>query len=271
MTKAQDLHRQRLHDERINKCKKALELYKTGNYSISKLSKIFKTEANPLSRYIKENGINVENKQNKPRFNINVFNSIDTEEKAYWLGFLYADGYVSSTTNVVEVSLALKDKDHLEKYKKFLGYTGEVKTDHFRCRLAVGNKHFKNSLVNLKCIPKKSLVLKFPNKDIISDDLLYPFIRGYVDGDGTIYVSSKNKSVLVIIGTYEFLDEMLNRVKWKRNKFNQRKECKSNTYSLRWGGKIGMSILNLLYGKSCVHLERKYQKYLNFAHLYSNV
>lgn len=49
----------------------------------------------------------------------NVFEVVDTEEKAYWLGFLYADGYVSDAKNDIEIGLAEKDAAHLEKAKLF--------------------------------------------------------------------------------------------------------------------------------------------------------
>lgn len=47
---------------------------------------------------------------------------IDTEEKAYWLGFLYADGAVSKNTNTIELSLKSSDISHLEKYKSSLSF-----------------------------------------------------------------------------------------------------------------------------------------------------
>jgi len=62
--------------------------------------------------------------QNKNRCSLyeEAFDNIDTEEKAYWLGFLYADGWVSSKGNTVGLTLALKDIEHLKKYNNFLRY-----------------------------------------------------------------------------------------------------------------------------------------------------
>lgn len=50
----------------------------------------------------------------------NLFKAIDTEEKAYWLGFLYADGNISKDKNVIELSLKESDIEHLKQYRKFL-------------------------------------------------------------------------------------------------------------------------------------------------------
>ena len=88
--------------------------------SRSRLSKKFKTE-----------GIEIIHPQNYTKFNDTIFESIDTEEKAYWLGFLYADGSISSTNNTIELSLKSSDINHLIKFKYFLVmFTLERETEH---------------------------------------------------------------------------------------------------------------------------------------------
>lgn len=62
---------------------KALDLYKTGEFSVTELSNRFKIDRHALSRRIKAIGLDVINKQNLIRFNENIFDKIDTEEKAY--------------------------------------------------------------------------------------------------------------------------------------------------------------------------------------------
>lgn len=52
---------------------------------------------------------------------IKNFEKIDNEEKAYWLGFLYADGNVSLKEDKIELSLAEKDLNHIKKFKNFIG------------------------------------------------------------------------------------------------------------------------------------------------------
>ena len=151
-----------------------------------------------------------------PKFNINVFDSIDTEEKAYWLGFLYADGYVSKRNNQVELSLKGEDISHLMKFFNFLKdkrdpsfiKTSKVKLGNKifeRCRYIIGNKHFHNRLCELGCIPNKSLILTFPDLNIFKyEHLIYDFIRGYVDGDGNIS-PSRGYIQISIFGTENFL------------------------------------------------------------------
>ena len=54
------------------------------------------------------------------------FEKIDTEEKAYWLGFLYADGSVGSKDDRIELGLAEKDFHHIEKFRDFIGINNKI-------------------------------------------------------------------------------------------------------------------------------------------------
>lgn len=145
-----------------------------------------------MSRKLKAKGIEIINHQNETKFNEHIFDVIDTEEKAYWLGFIFADGYISSRDNGFELSLKGSDIEHLHKFNKFMEHNkdnvklGEVKNKDktfLRCRWGIVNKHLWNTLNNLGCTPRKSLTLQFPN---ISEELEIPFIRGYFDGDGCL-------------------------------------------------------------------------------------
>lgn len=59
----------------------------------------------------------------KYNYNKNAFNRIETEEDAYWLGFLLADGYVSGGIKpFIQLKLGAKDLEHLKKFVKYLKY-----------------------------------------------------------------------------------------------------------------------------------------------------
>lgn len=105
----------------IKATKLAIEEYKnTSEPSLKVIAEKYKISKGALSRQLKKLGIEVVNHQNKTKFNENIFDLIDTEEKAYWLGFIYADGYVSSSNNQFELSLQGSDVEHLNKFNKFM-------------------------------------------------------------------------------------------------------------------------------------------------------
>ena len=113
--------------------------------SLTKLGEAYGVRRQTISKWLKDRGIEVINYQNRSRLDEHIFDSIDTEEKAYWLGFLFADGNISHTGNRLEVRLSIKDLSHLEKFRKFLGLTTAIRTGICNgngfCHLAVRNKH----------------------------------------------------------------------------------------------------------------------------------
>lgn len=61
----------------------AIQDYQTGQYSITQLSKKYNLARSTISSNLKKQNILIENNQNKTKFNENIFDVIDTEEKAY--------------------------------------------------------------------------------------------------------------------------------------------------------------------------------------------
>ena len=145
------------------------------------------------------------------------FEKIDTEEKAYWLGFLYADGSVGSKEDKIELGLAEKDLKHIEKFKTFMNINNKIsyreKTKSYR--MSFRSAKCKQDLIDKGCIPKKSLILDFPNENQVPKELQRHFIRGYFDGDGSIstpknsYGPRKNGRTISFIGTQDFLQSII--------------------------------------------------------------
>ena len=131
-----------------------------------------------------------------------------------------------------------------------------------------------NSLNNIGCVPNKSLILKFPDEKIFkSSDLIRHFIRGYVDGDGTLGVYQHSKSntnleaSLNIVGTKPFLEGVQNYLGIK-GFLMQKPNCSENTYRLGYSTKKAENIADILYKDATIYLDRKYNIYIsNFAAL----
>ena len=215
-----------------------------------------------------------------------IFDSIDTEEKAYWLGFIFADGNIADAEKIkeirnksvyrIEISLKESDAPHLEKLKSFLKWQGEIRIQKTnferinRCRLYFNSKHMWETLNSYGCTPKKSLTLKFPNTDIFKNKtLIKDFIRGYVDGDGSIsYLNTKhNYMTLRITGTKDILEGIQHNLPLERKNKIWKKQ-NGNVFDLAFNQWRGYYVCNILYKNSKIYLDRKYEKYKEYCRLY---
>lgn len=138
----------------------------------------------------------------------NYFDIIDTEDKAYFLGLLYADGYHNTDNNSISITLQEEDVDILKTFNNMTNNTrplrfvenNKVNKNWKNCYQAmIISPHMSKILEKHGVYKAKSLILKFPNW---LDESLYPhFIRGYFDGDGNI---NKKKYSMSIVGTDAF-------------------------------------------------------------------
>lgn len=259
--------RQKIRSE--SKMDKAKELYLSG-LSLTAISKQLKIDRHTLSRYFKKYQIPIINRQNAVKFDNTVFDSIDSEEKAYWLGFLYADGNLSSTVYNIELGLKESDKEHLNKYIKFLNHSDLNKVKFHKgklgnsYRVTLTDKHMWNTLNNIGCTPRKSLTLTFPDIDYKID-----FIRGYFDGDGCISYNKNINNVspnCSLISTNEFLTSIQTFLKdFNINcKIVSDKRYKGNTKILKFSVNDGRKFMDLIYSNASIYLNRKYNRYLFF-------
>jgi hypothetical protein len=119
----------------------------------------------------------------------NYFNKIDTKNKAYIVGFIYADG--SITKNYLSFVISLKDIEILEFIKKEISYSGPLRivNDNY-ISLSVSSYKITNDLKNIGIIENKTYLSK--SLPIIDEKYLWNFMMGYFDGDGSIYKASDN-------------------------------------------------------------------------------
>ena len=257
-----------------SKFEEALELYKNG-MSLSQIGKQLKIDRNRLSRDLKKMGITITQNGQKYNYNMEIFKKIDTEEKAYWLGFLYADGYNNGKD--VELTLQESDYNHLVKFRKFIGDESikilyKKKTKAYR--IYIHSKEIAQDLINLGCFQAKSLTLKFPTEEQVPKYLIHHFMRGYFDGDGSITSIIPKKCIkeqfgFSVIGTSEFLNKYeeyllkgISRDINNRTNRQRRYDWSEETESIQYRGNNQVfKIFQFLYKDATIYLDRKYQKF----------
>ena len=137
-------------------------------------------------------------------FNRNLFKTIETEEDAYWLGFILADGYINEDRGFLNIKLGAIDRGHLVKFYKYAQCEENlIKEDVGGVRnlvysLTLNSKDIVNNLKQYGLFQAKS------GKEIpyyeIREGLKSHYIRGIVDGDGWI---TKDLEGFGVVGSYD--------------------------------------------------------------------
>lgn len=229
----------------------------------------------------------------KYTYDLNYFKKIDNQEKAYWLGFLYADGSVNTfyddgklRSMTLEIGLSIKDEEHLVKFKESLNSdipifnkTNKLKgKEYSSVRIQLNNTEICNDLCNLGCVPRKTYILRLPNEHIVPKIYMRDFLRGFFDGDGCICTSvmgNKPHIVTNITGTSDMLqdisDFLLNNKIIRTKPFISKDKRRENTYRFYiYGTDTNKEFLDYLYKDSKIYLDRKYQHYKEFYKNYND-
>lgn len=180
-----------------------IKLYNTG-MSCSKIaiSFGFKTPKT-VSDVLHKNNINLKTNSDYTNYNKKYFRDINSVAKEYILGLLFADGYVIKDYEGIGIQLSTVDRDILEKIAKQLGPSSSIINIKSRgsviimdrivntndmCRLSIHCPQISLDLKNYGLLRNKTHILKFP----FQLKRLNHFVRGIMDGDGTIGFHSKN-------------------------------------------------------------------------------
>jgi len=133
--------------------------------------------------------------------NHHYFSRITTREQAYWLGWLWSDGYVrqQGESYRIELELHKNDVNILEQFKVAVETDYPIRFRRDSARLCVISRQMFRDLGECGIIPQKSKLATQPN---IEEIFVADFIRGVFDGDGSI--SRNRHPQVVIIGTEAF-------------------------------------------------------------------
>lgn len=257
-------------------------LYSTG-LTGHQVARTLLLSTNSVTKILKKRNVKTRTQSEAQRrysLNEHYFDVIDTPNKAYLVGLLYADGCNCTSHHAVTLSLQEDDRDVVEFMKQELGYGGPIRVNKLhdknpryknQCVLCINDVHMSDRLEQLGVVDAKSLILTFP--DWLDKDLYQYFIAGYFDGDGCVSYDEKHqKCYTKTVGTKDFcnkLSEILFSIGCKHHVVHP-KQCKdSNTFVLQTGGnRSSLLFLDYIYDNNGFHMNRKYQKYLYFKEKY---
>lgn len=227
------------------------------------ISKKFDISLRQYYNLLKLNNIEQKSKVVRYKFNEDYFETIDTEDKAYFLGFIVADGCIADKTNTIKI--VQKETDILYEFKRCVNSDGDVFTSKNRniSSFSISSNKTKSDLGNLGIYSNKTMVVKYPT---IPDNLQNHFMRGVFDGDGCITLRTDKRDnnqrgqVNICSGSYDFIKEYYDKMVEYCNLSGRNKiRCPKGTYYVvDWGGLSDVEkIYDFLYKNSTLYLKRK--------------
>jgi len=257
------------YELKYNDINNICELYKKG-LGIYKIEKITNFSIPTILKYLKLNNIYKKSTNRKYLVNENYFDIIDTEDKAYFLGLLMADG--QNLKDGFSIALEETDKYILEKFIHYINYGGVL---YYKNRQAEKRKNMyilqiksmilSKSLSNYNVIPNKTHFTCLPD---ISKEFYSHFIRGVFDGDGCIYIDKEKTMHFSITGNVKLLEKiqeiLIKECNLSKTKFNDKANTKENIKALRYGGNNQVKKIYTYLYKNCkdLYLIRKKEKFI---------
>jgi predicted DNA-binding protein YlxM (UPF0122 family) len=247
-----------------------LEIYKMyyEKYTPEEIGKKFNVSDNTIRYSIKRQGGELRNftqSITKYNFNHDFFEKIDTEAKAYFLGFWLADGNVWN--NKVQMSLHPKDSYIMESFVKHIDGNNVIHFYKYKrdsSRLSITSKKMVDDLIDKGIVPNKTFELnKMPD---IQDNLEKHFWRGVLDGDGWVLNTQKNKMIETGICNkqkiaMEYFKKFLEKHDISPCKIQY---ANQSVYRIWLTARRAIKFLNLIYEGSSpdLRLKRKYNNYI---------
>jgi hypothetical protein len=242
--------------------------YESGLVS-SKIATKYNCSEGAITRAIKEGGGIFRDKfscgRKRELANQDFFDCIDSEEKAWALGFFTADGYVHDATRQLVIGLQRRDRDALETFRRLLGSTANIvdyeaatgKGDVIRSysKITFNSKRLTDALLALGVTRAKSLIVEPWSGP---DGLLRHYWRGAVDGDGSIFESKKEQKWSVSFCGNKMMVDGFMRFVSRHVESSAQKHPHFKIFSVTYRGRaLPQEVARLLYDGSTVHLERK--------------
>jgi DNA-binding transcriptional regulator WhiA len=260
--------------------------------AVSEISKKLNRPMSSVSSVLKRFNKIPKKNLNENSVNHQYFDKIDTENKAYFLGFIIADGSISDKPRSIgrfSIEITEADKYILETLKKELNIKTDIKVIHSKkgaanrkpeAVLRWTSRPMLETLKTYDILPNKTHNTSFKfNLDIIPKEFLGDFIRGFIDGDGS-FESKNGIFTPSIIGTsLDWLIQIGDVIAENTGLNYKYRKITGKTvtyYVLRWSSnnkdkpKKIEKLYNFLYNRAVTFLQRKKDKIVSYLKYRAN-
>lgn len=219
-----------------------------------RVSKELGIHYNTLLYHLKKAGVKLSKISHQSQYSLDesVFDKI-TEESAYWLGFLMADGCVyivpEKRINRIVINLQILDVGHLEKFRKFLKAerTVHINKNGEMASFGIGSKRLCKAVMKYGVVPRKC-----KNTKVIGLESNRHFWRGVIDGDGCLYRNQRSKHIQ-LSGSNSLLIQFSNFIRSHFPEYKATVRHSKHCFTVC----VGIKAIGLLYNDCTVALDRK--------------
>lgn len=193
--------------------------------------------------------------------NDSMFKTVDSEEKAYLLGWIASDGHLSKNESSIVISIHEKDRNTLERLRNIV----DPQLPISECKegmvgLTINSKEMSQDICTLLKIThgKKSDTVQFP--DLNSEDLKWAFLRGFFDGDGNVRdtYNRRQPECSIASNSAQMREQIYNFV----NVAGKNDNVNNQVY---WWGNGALDVMSKMYDSASIYLSRKRDAYLDWC------
>lgn len=247
----------------INEEAEIINLYTNCHYSQKQIAEKYNCCTETIHKILIRNNIPIVVQARKNREqNNNYFDAIDSEHKAYWLGFIFADGCIDK--NQLSIEINEKDIELLKQFKQDLNLNSTIsmrkrKTGNMCC-IRMSSPHLCESLAKYGIVANKTKETK--HLPYIDKEFLPHFLRGLIDGDGWINLAEGRYYRIGLVSYYQSICEDVkkycNLILHAENVGTIIKDKNCYRYVIQCQ-KFAKQLANALYKDNTICLSRKYR------------
>jgi hypothetical protein len=265
-----------ISEERQKHIEKAVDYYLQNEINVGNCAKLFGIHRTTLGQYILKRNPDY-NSRRRYSIDEHFFDSIDTEEKAYILGYLTADGCIKSKPGEIKIGLSVKDIDILEQMRRAMKNEKPLKivtkpsyafgSEDKAAVMIISCAKMYRSLESCGFSPQKSKHEVFCDK--VPKHLYHHYIRGIFDGDGWFSYTLKNGTKEVGFGMGQSILDSIRNVFCEigvSEKYTVSPYKKIFRYRITSTEDV-KKIFDYLYKDATIFLKRKHDKMLDFCRL----
>jgi len=242
---------------------KIYELYITQNLGSKKISEILNISPTTVIKLVKKYGFEVKEKKRPVKYHANHdFFATWSNDMAYCLGFIAADGHVWKERPFLNIAVHKQDIKVLEYIVKNISPTTKIRENKNMVQVCIHSQKIWEDLKRYGISHGKTF--NFQIDFDIPEEFWSDYLRGFFDGDGSIHRKTYKDKINYLVFKSSIVGACLQPLEYFKNRlgFGNIRLIRNKYYELGFNQQETIKLGNLIYkDKDSFRMERKYEKF----------